>query len=206
MLMFNVELSVDSFEGNAVVALYGELGLADAPGLASHLITAVAACGPSIVVDLAGLELVDSCGLEVLVRVLKWTRESGGDTALAAPQQQVRQLLRVTGLIDVFSVYPSVEQAASGPGPASPCRQQRHSGRTVAGRLGLRLPAGSVASPMASGVMTPSACRRGASGSVRVRHPWAPHAGRALSGSRADGTFVRCWPGHNCISCRHRSG
>ena len=118
--MFDVELSVDSFGGLAIVALYGELRVADAPGLASHLITAVAACGPSIIVDMAGLAFVDSCGLGVLVRVLKWTRESGGDMALAAPQPQVRQVLSVTGLIDEFSVYPSVELAASGPGLAPP--------------------------------------------------------------------------------------
>jgi anti-sigma B factor antagonist len=118
--MFNVELSVNSFGGHAVVALYGNLDLADVPGLASHLITAVAACGPSIIVDLAGLELIDSCGLGVLVRVLKWTRESGGDMALAAPQQQIRKVLSATGLIDVFCVYPSVEQATSGTRPAQP--------------------------------------------------------------------------------------
>ena len=117
--MFNAELSVDSLGGHAVVALYGELDLADAPGLASHLITAMAACGPSIIVDLAGLAFIDSCGLGVLVRVLKWTRESGGDMVLAAPQQ-VRRVLSVTGLIDAFSVYPSVEQAASGTRQAQP--------------------------------------------------------------------------------------
>jgi anti-sigma B factor antagonist len=115
--MFDVELSVDSFGGHAIVALYGDLRVADAPGLASHLITAVAACGPSIIVDLAGLELIDSCGLGVLVRVLKWTRESGGDMSLAAPQPQVRRVLGVNGLLDDFSVYPSVEQAASGTRP-----------------------------------------------------------------------------------------
>jgi anti-anti-sigma factor len=118
--MFDLELSVDSFGGHAVVALQGELDLADAQGLASHLITAVAACGPSIIVDLAGLELIDSCGLGVLVRVLKWTRDSGGDMALAAPHQQIRRVLSVTGLIDVFSVYPSVEQAAGGTRLAQP--------------------------------------------------------------------------------------
>jgi anti-anti-sigma regulatory factor len=43
--------------------------------------------------------------------VLKWTRERGGDMSLAAPQPRVRRVLSVTGLIDVFSVHPSVEQA-----------------------------------------------------------------------------------------------
>ena len=32
---------------------------------------------------------------------------------LAALQQPVRQVLEATGLIDVFSVYPSVEEAAN---------------------------------------------------------------------------------------------
>ena len=109
--MFNVDLSVGDFDGYAVVALRGELDLLDTSDVASHLIAAVAAYGPSIIVDLAGLRFIDSCGLGVLVRVLRWTRESGGDLSLAAPRRQVRQVLGITGLIDVFSVYPSVKQA-----------------------------------------------------------------------------------------------
>lgn len=112
--MFNVELKVGRFGGHAVVALQGELDLANVPAVASHLIAAVAACGPSVIVDLARLEFIDCCGLGVLVRVQKWTRESGGDVLLAAPQQHVRRLLRLTGLNGVFSVYSSAEQAASG--------------------------------------------------------------------------------------------
>jgi anti-sigma B factor antagonist len=118
--MFNVDLSVGDFDGHAVVALFGELDLFDTSGVASHLIAAVAACGPSIIVDLAGLEFVDSCGLGVLVRVLRWTWECGGDLSLAAPQQQVRRVLEITGLNDVFSVYPSVEQAVSAAALAHP--------------------------------------------------------------------------------------
>ncbi|HEY2693292.1 MAG TPA: STAS domain-containing protein [Streptosporangiaceae bacterium] len=112
--MFNVELSDGEFGGYAVVTLRGELDLAAVPAVESHLIAAVAAYGPSIIVDLAGLEFIDARGLGVLVRVLKWTRERGGDVSLAAPQRQVRWVLEITGLIAVFSVYPSMEQAVSG--------------------------------------------------------------------------------------------
>jgi anti-sigma B factor antagonist len=118
--MFNVDLSADDFEGYAVVALCGELDLLDTSDVAAHLIAAVAAYGPSIIVDLAGLKFIDSCGLGVLVRALRWTRESGGDLSLAAPRRQVRQVLRSTGLIDVFSVYPSVKQAVRGARLARP--------------------------------------------------------------------------------------
>ena len=111
--MLSVELSIGDFDGQAVVALCGEPDLADIPSVASHLIAAVAACGPSVIVDLAGLEGIGYSGLSVLLRIRKWTRQSGGDLPLAAPQQPVRQILEATGLINVFSVYPSVEEAAN---------------------------------------------------------------------------------------------
>jgi anti-sigma B factor antagonist len=110
--MLSVNVSVRRTGGQAVVTLRGELDLASTPSLVSHLTAAVAACGPSVIVDLSGLEYIGYSGLGVLVRVGKWLRESDGDLALAAPQPQVRKILVVTGLIDVFAVYPSVEAAA----------------------------------------------------------------------------------------------
>src|SRR6202035_5217889 len=96
--MLSVEFSIGDFDGQAVVALRGESNLPDTPSVASHLIAAVAACGPSVIVDLAGLEGIGY---------------SGGALPLAAPQRPVRQILEATGLIDVFAVYPSVEEAAN---------------------------------------------------------------------------------------------
>jgi len=118
--MLSVDLSIGDFDGQAVVALRGEFDLADTPTVASHLIAAVAACGPSVIADLAGLEGIGYSGLSVLLRVRKWTRRSGGDLPLAAPQQPVRRILEATGLIDVFAVYPSVEEAANSLRQAQP--------------------------------------------------------------------------------------
>ena len=144
--MLDVDLSIGDFDGQAVVALRGESDLADTPGVASHLIAAVAACGPSVIVDLAGLEGIGYSGLSVLLRIRKWTRQSGGDLPLAAPQQPVRRILEAAGLIDVFSVYPSVEEAANSLrqaqawSPAAPQRLRaapvtRPAAVRVAGRL-----------------------------------------------------------------------
>jgi hypothetical protein len=65
-------------------------------------------------VDLAALEGICYSGLAVLLRIRKWTRASGGDLPLAAPQPPVRRVLEATSLIDVFSGYPGVEEAAGG--------------------------------------------------------------------------------------------
>src|ERR1700722_15507017 len=81
--MLSVDVTVRHAGGQAVVTLRGELDLASTPALAPHL-TAAAACGPSVIVDLSR----------------------------AAPPPQVRKILVVTGLIGVFAVHPSVDAAA----------------------------------------------------------------------------------------------
>jgi anti-anti-sigma factor len=59
MPVFSTDLSTRRFDGHAVVALRGELDLADAVAVTAAL-TAVAAREPAIIVDLAGLEFIDS--------------------------------------------------------------------------------------------------------------------------------------------------
>lgn len=110
--MFSAELSTRDLRGHAVIAMHGELAVADAPDVASRLLATVAACGPSIIVDLSGLESTCASGLGVLVRVSKWIQACGGGVSLAAPSERVRRLLDVTGLIDAFPVYSSVDEAA----------------------------------------------------------------------------------------------
>jgi anti-sigma B factor antagonist len=109
--MFSTALSTRSCYGHAVVALRGELDLADAAAVAAAL-TAVAAREPGIIVDLAGLEFIDSSGVAALARGRRQARQAGGDLILAAPQQKVMRVLAITRLADAFSVYATVEDAA----------------------------------------------------------------------------------------------
>ncbi len=72
----------------------------------------VAATGRTVILDLAGLEFIDSSGLAALVRARQHARRAGRDLLLAAPQQQVLRMLAITRLIDVFAVHASVHEAA----------------------------------------------------------------------------------------------
>jgi anti-sigma B factor antagonist len=116
--MVSMSLSSRECDGRAVVALRGELDVADAASVAVAL-TAVAARAPEIIVDLVGLEFIDSSGLAALVLARKQARQAGGDLLLAAPQDQVLWVLTVTRLVGVFSVHASVEQAAGSAGRSS---------------------------------------------------------------------------------------
>ena len=113
--MASMDLRTGECDGLAVVALRGELDAADAAGVAAAL-AAVAVRGRAIIVDLAGLEFIDSSGLAALVLARKQARQAGGDLLLAAPQDQVLRVLAVTRLIEAFSVHASVEQAAGSAG------------------------------------------------------------------------------------------
>jgi anti-sigma B factor antagonist len=64
-----------------------------------------------IVVDLTHLEFLDSTGLGALIGAHKRAAEHGGSVRLVAQEGQILRLLRITGLLDVFKVYPTVEAA-----------------------------------------------------------------------------------------------
>jgi len=65
--MFSVDLSTRECDGHVVVALRGELDIADAVSVAAAL-AAVAARDLEIIVDLTGLEFIDSSGVAALAR------------------------------------------------------------------------------------------------------------------------------------------
>jgi anti-sigma B factor antagonist len=111
--MFSMDLSIRQSEHRVVIALHGELDVTDAASAASALI-ALAARDCEIIVDLAGLEFIDSSGLAALVLARKHARQAGGDLLLAAPQQHVLRVLTITRLIEVFAVHAGPEEMASG--------------------------------------------------------------------------------------------
>jgi anti-sigma B factor antagonist len=109
--MFSANLSTRSCDGYAVVALGGELDLADAVVVAAEL-TALAAREPEIIVDLADLEFIDSSGVAALARGRRQARRAGGDLILAAPRRNVGRVLALIHLTEGFSIYATVEAAA----------------------------------------------------------------------------------------------
>jgi anti-anti-sigma factor len=64
-----------------------------------------------MVVDLAGIESVDSAGLGELVLTHLWAEAAGYVLKFACPRKSLRQLFEITNLISVFNVYGSVPEA-----------------------------------------------------------------------------------------------
>jgi anti-sigma B factor antagonist len=103
-------LSTREDSGHIVVALRGELDVVDAASVMAGLAVAVAS-NSRIILDLTALDYIDCYALHALGRVREQARQAGGDLLLAAPRWPVRRLLDLTGLIRVFSVPASVDEA-----------------------------------------------------------------------------------------------
>src|ERR1700722_4872736 len=110
--MLNVILDVRECDGHVIVALRGELDLADAADVAAALMAAAAGRG-SIIVDLAGLAFIDCSGAAALARAQRRVRRDGGSLLLAAPRPRVLRVFQLSRLIDPDSVCPSLALAAS---------------------------------------------------------------------------------------------
>jgi anti-sigma B factor antagonist len=109
--MFSTVMSTSSYDGYTVVALRGELDVADAAAVAAG-IARIAACEPGIIVDLAGLSFIDCSGVAALEHAREQARQAGGGLVLAAPHRNVTRVLAILRLPDAFSVYATTEEAA----------------------------------------------------------------------------------------------
>jgi anti-sigma B factor antagonist len=99
-------------DGYSVVSVTGELDVATAPDLRSHLEEAVDRGGLTIA-DLLGITFIDSTALGALVGSLKRAQAAGGDLRIVAVESRILKIFEITGLTDVFSIFPTVDTAVA---------------------------------------------------------------------------------------------
>jgi anti-sigma B factor antagonist len=64
-----------------------------------------------LVVELSGVEAIDSAGLGELVLLHMWAEGNRYSVKLASPSKRVRHLLQITNLALVFEIYDTVDDA-----------------------------------------------------------------------------------------------
>jgi anti-sigma B factor antagonist len=121
-----VELSVVTRREGArtVISVTGEIDVYTAPTLRERLNELVAEGEYHLVVDMAGVDFLDSTGLGVLVGGLKRTRAHEGTLQLVCDQEKILKVFRITGLTKVFPIHATLGEALTGssdtPGSGSP--------------------------------------------------------------------------------------
>jgi anti-sigma B factor antagonist len=105
-----------------VIGVRGEVDVHSAPQLRDRLLSAIDGGHESIIVDLSKLDFIDSTGLGALVA----GRNHAADATtlrIVCSSERLLKLFRITGLHEVFAIYPSVVEATAagsqGPLPSS---------------------------------------------------------------------------------------
>jgi anti-sigma B factor antagonist len=96
-----LRILVDHTDECTFLRLTGDLDSISAPRLRAVLGELI---GTDVVVDLSGLEFIDSSGLGVLVGALKRFDASGHRLRLRAPTSAIRRVFSITGLDQAFIV------------------------------------------------------------------------------------------------------
>jgi len=98
-------------DGIEVVTVEGEIDISTAPRL-RELLTGLAGTGScQLVADLDKVGFLDSTGLGVLAGGLKRVRAHDGWLDLVCTQERILKIFKITGLMKVFGIYQTVDQA-----------------------------------------------------------------------------------------------
>jgi anti-sigma B factor antagonist len=108
----NTDFSVEEHNhaGATVLTVTGELDLRTSPELEERLSRAFDAGAELVILDLRGIEFMDSTGLRVLLSAHQHAHESGRRFALVRGADQVERVLTLTGVRDLLTVVDAPEE------------------------------------------------------------------------------------------------
>ncbi len=108
-------IAVKRIDSYSLVDVQGEIDVYTAPKLREKLIELVAEGSHDIVVNLEGVDFLDSTGLGVLVGALKRVKANDGSLSLVCTQDKILKIFKITGLTKVFPIHGSIDEATSSP-------------------------------------------------------------------------------------------
>ena len=107
----DLTLATREVDGRAVVAVGGEIDVYTAPKLRDKITELVGDGKHDLVIDMEGVDFLDSTGLGVLVGGLKKVRAHDGSLQLVCNQDRLLKIFRITGLAKVFVIHESADAA-----------------------------------------------------------------------------------------------
>jgi len=96
-----------------IIGLRGRLDATASPEVERQLLALVAQGEFRVAFDLSGLSYISSSGLRVLMAVAKQVQTHGGRMALATLNRNVREIFRIGGFMELFSVCQTLDEAVA---------------------------------------------------------------------------------------------
>lgn len=106
-----MNLQVNFFDNVTVIAVTGRIDSHSVNRLRQQLSVSAARQQANTVLDLGGVDFIDSSGLAAIVHGMKQCRATGGDLRLCRLHQSVRMVLELTRLDKALDIFPNQEGA-----------------------------------------------------------------------------------------------
>ena len=100
-----------SGDGAHIIRVRGEIHVSTAPEFAQHLSNVVESGETAIVLDMTGVEFIDSTGLSVLLNGLRLVTQAHGRMAIVCTNPTVLRLFQITNLDETFDIFEDRESA-----------------------------------------------------------------------------------------------
>jgi anti-sigma B factor antagonist len=100
-------------DGIGAIKVSGELDLYTAPRLKEELLATLGDGALKIIVDMSGVNFIDSSALGVLIGGVKRLKPKDGRMVLVIVDDNVNWIFRITGLNNVFDIYATREDAVA---------------------------------------------------------------------------------------------
>jgi anti-sigma B factor antagonist len=106
-----LDVKLERDADTCVIALRGEVDVYTSPSFKERLVAAIDEGCSRIVVDLEGVDFIDSSGLGVLVSGLRRVKENNGSIRLVCTREPILKVFRITGLDRVFPIFGTLTEA-----------------------------------------------------------------------------------------------
>lgn len=106
-----MNLQVNFFDNVTVIAVTGRIDSHSVQRLRQQLSVTAERQRANTVLDLGGVDFIDSSGLAAIVHGMKQCRATGGDLRLCRLHQSVRMVLELTRLDKALDIFPNQEGA-----------------------------------------------------------------------------------------------
>ncbi len=98
-----MKTTIQTIDGKLIATLIGELDTAAAAQVENELRPLYETTGKHITIDCEQLNYISSSGLRILLNILKSAKASGGDVTLKAVNDDIKNVFKMTGFINLFN-------------------------------------------------------------------------------------------------------
>lgn len=106
-----MEIATTEYKRCSLVSVSGRVDSNTAPAFEAALKNVIEGGQRNVALELSGVDFMSSAGLRGMVSSLKACKSGGGDLALATVSDRVGEVLKLAGLLSLFSSHDDVTSA-----------------------------------------------------------------------------------------------